>query len=300
MFGKDGFKIITDKYSWLYTPDSVSEYKNALLTKEENKNKKKITIKQQNVIYPIFKKIAEKFNDDVYWKTIFETASIGKFQKGVQFKNNTLIYKNKKKVFNKELDMQDEEACKEEFVLFMQNNLSLMSEKDRMKTKELIDQNGLSNPAIEYNSWSKVNKKPFYRDTIIRNFVDEICKEEKLNSEQKSQLSHIIKVGIMADYFNNTTIIFEDEKISEIKGLCRDSKGIYYIDLDSIKIKSLKNKRSRCNKENEFDENTVKETAYTSGDTQIETNNISTANIKFDKMWDKFVVIRNKRTQKCH
>ena len=281
-------KIIAINYPW--NEEKISDYKNSLLSYDKSVKKKlKVNIKKE-IVYPIFEQIANE-NTDIYWKTIFESASLGQFPKGVQFKNNILSFKNKNKIYTQELNMTDYKKCEEEFIKYMQENLSLLSTEDISKKKELIEENININPNLVYDSWNKI-KKQFHKNMLIKEFVHKLTIEEKLNKQQSTHLSRIIKLGILCDYFNKSTIFMEDEKISEIKGLYKNDDGYFYINKEDIKIKSIKNR----NKKSSIEE----ETLYTKeGDSKdFEINNdtsIAKLNIKYDKQWVKFCTMRNKR-----
>jgi len=284
MVGTNNITILTSNYSWLYDLNDISKYKETIVTNKEIKtrNKKKT---ESKILYQIFVEI-QCNNNDPFWKEIFESASIGKFQKGIKLKNNSLIYKNKNKIFTQELDMENAQICEMEFISFMNEKVGLFSPLDISKKKEALDKIKITESKIEFNSWSQI-KKQCHKNMLISNFIDDYISEGKnLTSFEKTQLQDTIILGILCGYFNINTIIVLNNKIENIVGLVKLDNGLFGFDKSIIKIKNIKYKESK-----EKEDCTLM-SCSTNG--KIIEDNLNT-NINLHKKWSKWVSVREKR-----
>ena len=231
--------------------------------------------KNINVAYPIFEQCAELCEDED-WKLVLTKASMNKFPRGFTFSNNTLMFRKKKNVETMDLSNNPEEA--------MQQSINFFKVFGKIKSvKYKLDANILEKETIKRQrreaivKWND-NKKKNIKDLLINKFIKQETEKYNLNYKQRKELSCLINVGLNLNYFDSSTIIIENEKITNIIGL-NYINDAYFLDIDLIKNTIKNNNKSRTR---------IK---YISNEKLLNTTiNNNYNNAKFTNLWKKFIV----------
>lgn len=195
------------------------------------------------VVNPIFAEYATRVSD-VYWQSIFQNASIGKFPRGFSFQDNVLIYKQRSKLHR--LAMGDilyhEFAHLEVIEFFGRAGLRSSSDQERIRQQQ-EDRN--AEDAIESMRWSSIRRNRV-KDILISGFVDDLSKSMGLTPRQCIQLKTIIGLGFILGYFDGDNVIMANGKIQSIEGIVYDA-GKKAFDIDpKITPKKSKSKSKKA------------------------------------------------------
>lgn len=219
-----GMKQTAGQYSMSYS--TTLPWKKTISLEE----KKQKTMKP--IIHEIFHDCA-KMTDDDFWQSIFMNCARGKFPRCFTFKNNVLTHKKGSKVST----LQLENSKTETFIStmkFFQVMAGIMSTRDRKNLQE-IEEEKLSESLNKNQKWKDIRLEK-YQEVLILEYVNLLTKTYNLSSDDKKELTTVIKKGIMLKYFNNDNILLKDKKIFEIKGLIKNPEtGLFDIDSDYIK-----------------------------------------------------------------
>lgn len=236
---RHNFTVFSSDVPWAKDFANLAKYTNSLNKNsigeiEKKKEKKK---KNAEIIHPIFKEF-EEMTDDEYWKMKLHSFAIGKFGKGFQFANNVLTYKIKNKAITISFDDNDLEDSLKQLIIFLNDKVGIISQKDEMKKKELLIELDETNMKIEINSWSVFKKESQINNAIfnfISNFNDGMDRDLFVN--EKKKLEDTIRKGIVAGYFNSNTIIVNDGEIESIYGLkIINENDKYDFEIDKNKV----------------------------------------------------------------
>jgi len=235
----------------------------------------------QLVVNPIFLILSE-LTDDMYWKNLFFSTAKGDLPRGFRYQNGILSHRIRTKSSEVFIDVASPHLA---FIaaktFFVDKGRSLGSEKDFIIQKKLESEKAPSEIVID--NWTKIRGNKTKQITVAY-YIDELCTTMKLNEEQCLNLSNVIWIGILANYFNNTTIKIVEGKIVSIDGLKNKEDKTFYIEIDK---KSTK----KCRKY--VDEETLSLTSHVDINAEDEMADnkhrpvISTAWISFLKNWEK-------------
>src|SRR5688572_22112178 len=128
---------------------------------------------RKDVIYPFVLECIS-YNNDSYWKNIFEDLSFGINPIGTYISKNYLICSLKGREFNYKLEKKDPKVLYTELYNLLCKKLGLLSDVERNKKKRELENNHIQN----YNSWSNIKKKSI-KNILIEKYV--ISKSKKYN-----------------------------------------------------------------------------------------------------------------------
>jgi hypothetical protein len=205
------------------------------------------------ILYPIFKEAAEYIKDDAFWHKILEDASRGHFQKMYRYTNGTLSFKQKSKVYSKEICQDDPELCLKNVQDFMQSN-GCYSNKDHQIHLQEIEQkrNEASQTILE---WKNIKSRKTKR-LLISRYVAYLGEHYTLNKLELSQLVYVVRSANSIGLINNDTINMQNNQIVDIDILCFDTETRdFFIDPDAKPPKTSKStKKVSKDEDDEEDE----------------------------------------------
>jgi hypothetical protein len=296
---KNNFTILAGNYPWLDNIGDLSNFSNEGVKKAKKTTtggKVRASAKNEpEVVYPIFKEISEKL-EDRFWKNIFATAAIGKFHRGIMFRNNTLTYRNKNKPISVEINMEDVDLCAKEFIHFMNEKAGILSPTDNAQKKEELQRKMQKLASVKVNSWTQI-KKQYHKTMLIYDFIKKYGRENGgLTLYEERNLEDIIRIGILCGKFNANNIIVVDGKIETINGLIHREDGTFDIDISSLKIKTKKT----TGKKTDDDEMTSMSCTCTCAGSDDSGNEpvVKHKEVSLSKKWDKFLAAREKKIAK--
>lgn len=282
----NGFTILLGSYAWM---DEIENPPHQQMPVQQKKKGGKGG--EKNILYPVFKD-AENIVSEQFWKTLLNMAAYGKFQKNIHMKGNVLIFKNKSKNFSQEIDFTNVEIAANQFISFMNTKAGIFSPDEIEKHNQDFRESRMVMPT-ELNSWSQVRRK-VQRDKMIFEFIERFSDEiSPLNSQQEKQMEDTIRMGILAEYFNSSTIIVTKSNIERIEGLIFEN-GHFSIDQTVTRTKRAKQShdtfiRALEDETEDIPSMTLPATAV------IKEGSNNNASIFLTKNWIKFVAAQEKK-----
>lgn len=210
---------------------------NSATDNKENKTRK-VNQKRQ-IVNEIFISLSEVTNDD-FWKQRFM-----KFAKNIlpdhftfigneKDKSGVFHYKINSKLKNVSIELDENKLNPDELIEFL-NKKGIYSPEDERRMEE----NKVVQEKTEYVSWSCVKNK-YTKNSLIRKFRDKLIKEHNLKTnKEKDSLWLTLNIGFISQYFNDNTVIMENNEIHSVKNLIYENK-LFKIDT-SCKMKKIKN-----------------------------------------------------------
>ena len=187
------------------------------------------------VKYPLFLE-ASALTEDPYWMAILRDAATDRWPRGFRFTNSMLIFRSRNKNIEQMINTDSPSMALTIIRDFMQTQAGLFSQQDNeVKEREAKE----APPVTVINSWSQV-KTTIHRTFLIVRFINEVTKREQLSPKDAQSLNRAVRVGILNEYFNGTTIHVEDGMIVKIDGLYRNALGEYDIDVSAVPLKRKK------------------------------------------------------------
>lgn len=185
--------------SWLETPTCVP------VTNKKKKNK-------EEIVYPIFNKLAE-FTDDSVWIQAMNNASKCIFPSGISFQNNELHYKKGNRNQTLYLSTPNERLFAEVKTFF---NLwgGISSDRDKLQQ----NQNQIKEQQQMYQRWGQIKKKNIKNDLIIK-YIYKLVQTLKLNEAEKRQLESVINGGFLSKTIKSNDIVMLNGEIDNIRNL---------------------------------------------------------------------------------
>lgn len=163
---------------------------------------------------PFFDECLERYSEnDKIWIRILQDAALGKFPHHFRYNKDehTLTYSYQKKKENLKLN-SDPEIAVNEFVAFLQEHGHIFSKKDQIKDE-------IVNNKIK---WIKV--KGTVKTNLIDGFVAHLCQKHHLNDSKYLEIKNDINLALMIGRIKPEDIKIEHNLISEIVGVCWNSK----------------------------------------------------------------------------
>jgi hypothetical protein len=300
------FIIYSENVPWFQSANEVQVKQVKEKTVKKPVKSRDSAKSKPEVIYPIFAEASE-LTEDRFWKSILNDASIGKFPKVFYFVNGTLSYKLKNKIVTVNIDMKNARNALDILCTFMRDRAGILSDIDMIeKNKEQRIRMSII-ADVEINSWSQIKCKT-HRSILIAKIVSSISNIYDLDKNASSNLEDLIRLGILAGYFNNTTIHVENGYITGIDGLIYNGEGSYNIDTNNIIVKKAPKSRSNTSAFQQYsNEDTndiytstsIKDLPSSNGldndDKEFSNNN---EKVNFIKLWIKFLKSLEKRLVK--
>lgn len=282
-----------------------SNAKNEDLTRNpvgKGKSSKKTTTKTRasaksapEVIYPIFGKMVD-LTTDPFWKTTFYEASIGKFHRGFRFNADTLTHKVRNKACSCNIAGMTIYEAIDTVQSFMRNTAGIMSSIDIENRNRDLKRFAAHNIENSIRSWGDVRSTD-YRNILVAKYVSTLAEMYDLTEKEEEQLETVIKMGIILNRFNSSTIHVENSIIISIDGLYRQPDGIFAVDSGKAPIPKPSKTKS-----------TVVETAlvsydpesgkYQYGEVQEDSGIRPIVTIDIMKKWNKIVKELEKKSHR--
>jgi len=239
------------------------------------------------IIYPIFKEAAVYTDGDSFWNKILEDASRGYFQRMYRYTDGTLSYKQKTKVFSKEICQYDPQLCLKNVQEFMKSN-GCHSSRDHMIQMMETEQkrNEASQTILDWKSIKSRKTKKL----LISKYIAYLGEHYSLNRVELSKLINLVKMANSIGLINSNTVEMINNQISDIEILCFDKFARdFFIDADFRLPKISKAMLKKINEESSEAEETEESPIY----------NIKSSGVTISKSrtsdWAKFTTILGKR-----
>jgi hypothetical protein len=181
----------------------------------------------KKIVYPLFADCAQ-FTLDPYWQQVFEECSRGKFPRGsgidsegkvVYFRNRT---SNNRNYVSYRLKKNPEQIFKDLKRLF-QEQLNFKSNRDRQEIRAELDDICKDLQESFTGSWQKIKRKKI-KDPIIRRYILDLKEQYDLNDKETAEVAQIIKLGFLFNWIANDQVVYENQRIQEIKTLHFDDE----------------------------------------------------------------------------
>lgn len=204
---------------------------------EKVPKKKSMKIKR-TIVNDIFETMRE-YNEDPYWNMFLLKASRDNFPKGFSFRDNTMFFTMNAK-YNFELRLEPEDVKESFFKLkdfMIEKGYFSNSDREKMKLK----QNNHTHKREELaNNWKGLGK---LQNNALCQFINKKVKEYNLTSDEKSDLTSVLKIGISSGYLNNSNISVEDSVIMDFQFVTWDEETRKFkINTKHIRMKKQKHK----------------------------------------------------------
>jgi len=275
-----GFVIFSGNKLWYASKEGLE---NTLCKTKSTRgvNKVRNSAKNKRVIeFQLFEDIKCKENDG-YWFSFFEDAAVGKFPRNFKYCNGILSYRVK----NKTSELKVPEGDLDEVTIVIKNFLfesaGIISPTD-LQERRLQEELKISTMHNnEFVSWSQVRSEK-QQLILISIFAEKIGEQFGLTLEERKALVQQVKLGILAGFFNSSTIEISGNQIVQIEGLqFNEESREFIIDTELCKI-------TKPFKKNVQD---------TTAETSQETDETDAVNMKKSllKNWNRYITEMNKK-----
>jgi hypothetical protein len=252
------------------------------------------------IIYPMFLSCALMCTDK-FWKTHFEQAAIGVFHRGFSYNNGILIHRMRSKSKTSHCEIStDPGIAMQQFKSFLQEKAGIMSDEDSDYRQNELERNMEATAATNLNSWNAI-KTTTHRTIVIGNFVDQLGLQFNMSLHERHNLINLIRLGIVAGYFDATTINVDRGAIVSIAGLIKDENDKFNIDIVNLEPKSKKAVKTvrpkvspptvggRGRLTGQDDDDTVSDVTGDGFEDEFFGSTVSGANVNFLSKWVKFI-----------
>jgi hypothetical protein len=195
----------------------------------------------KKILYPILNECSQ-YTLDPYWKQIFEDCSRGKFPRGSSIDNEGKVLYIKKPIGTNQqyqtynLNKSPSEIFIELKKLF-QEQLNLKSNRDKQIQRDEFDDISKDLQESFTSGWQKIKRKKI-KDPIIRRYILELKDVYNLDDRETAEVAQILKLGFLFNWIDNDDVVYEDQRIVEIKTLHFDpEERIFELDEPSVLLK---------------------------------------------------------------
>ena len=181
---------------------------------------------KDELIYPIFLECC-KYTDDIFWKYIFEDFAYGKTPYGTYITKNFLCCNYKTREFSYKINTdKSPEVLYNEIYDILFNKFGLLSNKDKVKKRELFDSTQKEIDNQQLSNWNSIKKKSV-KNILVENYIIEKKKKFNLSFNQIKKLLSIIVIGIIFKTISSADIDYSNSKINNINGFTFSNKKIH-------------------------------------------------------------------------
>tara|TARA_B100000073_G_C23739703_1_gene573344 strand:+ start:1328 stop:1996 length:669 start_codon:yes stop_codon:yes gene_type:complete len=180
---------------------------------------------KDELLYPIFLECC-KYTEDTFWKYILEDLAYGKTPYGTYITKNFLCCNYKGREFSYKIDVsKNSETLYNEVYNVLFNKFGLLSNKDKIKKRELFDitQQELDNQ--QKDNWNSIKKKSV-KNILVENYIIDKKYKYNLTFKQLKKLLSIIIIGIIFKTITSSDIHYENSTIHDIDGFEFSNKKI--------------------------------------------------------------------------
>lgn len=195
---------------------------------------------RKELLYPQFLEIL-KFEEDPFWKSIFEEMAYGICPYGSYLNKGFLCCNFKGKEFNYKIENSNDEKLYQDVKNLLFKKVGIQSSLDRIKNIEDFKKSQEELSDILQNKWSSIKKKSL-KDHFIENYVIDCKKTYNLTDIEVKKLLFLIHFGILFKKIQNKDIKYENGKILSIDGIEISEDGkvncdIIFSDYESVQSK---------------------------------------------------------------
>ena len=181
---------------------------------------------KDELMYPIFLECC-KYTDDIFWKYIFEDFAYGKTPYGTYITKNFLCCNYKTREFSYKIDIEKTpEVLYNEIYDILFNKFGLLSNKDKLKKRELFDSTQKEIDNQQLSNWNSIKKKSV-KNILVENYIIDQKKKYNLTFSQIKKLLSIIIIGIIFKTITSSDIDYSNSKINKINGFSFSDKKIH-------------------------------------------------------------------------
>lgn len=181
---------------------------------------------KDELMYPIFLECC-KYTDDIFWKYIFEDFAYGKTPYGTYITKNFLCCNYKTREFSYKIDIEKTpEVLYNEIYDILFNKFGLLSNKDKLKKRELFDSTQKEIDNQQLSNWNSIKKKSV-KNILVENYIIDQKKKYNLTFSQIKKLLSIIIIGIIFKTITSSDIDYSNSKINKINGFEFSDKKIH-------------------------------------------------------------------------
>lgn len=237
---------------------------NAEAKKVKTETKKKVAA----VIHPTFEKAANLITDP-YWKDLVQKAAYGVFPRCYHLHGDILSFKSRSRDYEQKIDMVNASQALHDIQTFMRSvgNFSQNDIKENSLRKEETTANTVKEPLV----WSKIRSMKA-RNDLICSFTSRMQVKHSLSASQVKQLENILRMGIIAGIFNESSVHLVNDEIHVVEGLTMVD-SVFTVDDRMYDIYGVKAPKRKVEEDDEEEE--VQE-------------------VIFLKQWRKLVISQNK------
>ena len=206
-----------------------------------SKTTKATKVKTVNLVYPEFYEAHLLCEDEFWKKTILQMAQ-GKISRDFSYTNKLLKYKKKDVYINISELEKDPQLLMTTLINFLRTNTPLRSNKDD-EISMVLRQMEISK-IQQYEPWTEIKKCKSKKTAYIRMYINEKYHDHPQLAKDIlfTQINNLLELGIGKD--SNIDIIYEDGRITDIRGIDIDKDCNLTIAVDIKKIKLTKPKKS--------------------------------------------------------
>ncbi len=186
----------------------------------------------KKIAYPLFDDCAQ-FTLDPYWLQVFEECSRGHFPRGsgidsegkvVYFRNRANNNRNyvSYRLIDKYGSQKHPDQIFKDLKQLFQEQLNFKSNLDRSEIRAEIDDICKDLQESYTGDWQKIKRKKI-RDPIIRRYILDLKEEYNLDNKETAEVAQIIKLGFLFNWIANDQVVYQDQRIQDIKTLRFDA-----------------------------------------------------------------------------
>ena len=190
------------------------------------------------LLYPIFLECCQ-YTEDVFWENIFENLAYGNTPFGSYISKNYICCSYKSKEFSYKIDEnKSSEVLFVELYNLFSKRLGILSGKEKSKKQESFHnmENSIKNSRVK---WNDIRKKSM-KELLIELYVLRMKKKFDLTTHQSKHLLSFILMAIVFKNIKSEDVIYENNKITEIKGISfKHGKIIFESDIENVDVSSI-------------------------------------------------------------
>lgn len=180
---------------------------------------------KKEILYPIFLECVQ-YAEDIFWETIFEELAYGKTPCGCYINKEFLCCAYKGKEFSYKITRKHPEKIYTDIYNLLTEKLGILSQKEKVRKKIIFAEFEKTIKESRYE-WTNIRKKSI-KDVMYEKYVIDMQKKFSLNSLQTKYLLSLIIIAIMFKAITSKDIVFNGNKIENIKGITFETGKIIF------------------------------------------------------------------------
>lgn len=200
----------------------------------------------KDIVYPIFLECCS-FCEDLFWENIFEKLAYGEAPTGSYINKGYICCTYKDREFNYKIVRKDPKVIYDELYHIFTTKLSILSMREKFKKK--IEFQLLETQIKESRTnWFDIKRKNI-KKLLIEQYIIHLKNKHSLSMKTTHHLLSLIMLSIIFKVITSKDIIYDNNKIVDIKGISivdnniTFDKDIFEIIDDSSGQKATKNVR---------------------------------------------------------